>query len=80
MQHNPRFADGVIGLVAALTALAQQGITVTYNGIRQIVAEGSFAYLRSEGTFAGQPFVFHALLRVADGRCVEHWDVMVPRQ
>ena len=53
---------------------------MTYNGIRQIVTEGSFAYLRSEGTFAGQPFVFHALLRVADGRCVEHWDVMVPRQ
>jgi predicted SnoaL-like aldol condensation-catalyzing enzyme len=50
------------------------------DGIRQIVAEGSFAYLRSEGTFAGQPFVFHALFRVADGRCVEHWDVMVPRQ
>jgi len=22
VQHNPRFADGVIGLVAALTALA----------------------------------------------------------
>jgi predicted SnoaL-like aldol condensation-catalyzing enzyme len=79
VQHNPRFADGVSGLLAALTTLAEQGITMTYNGIRQVVADGDLAYLRSEGTFAGQPFVFHDLFRVADGRCVEHWDVMVPR-
>jgi predicted SnoaL-like aldol condensation-catalyzing enzyme len=79
VQHNPRFADGVSGLVAALGALAEQGITMKYNGIREVVAEGDFAYLRSEGTFAGEPFVFHDLFRVADGHCVEHWDVMVPQ-
>jgi predicted SnoaL-like aldol condensation-catalyzing enzyme len=67
-QHNPRFADGVSGLVAALSALAEQGITMKYDGIRQVVVEGDFAYLRSEGTFAGEPFVFHDLFRVADGR------------
>jgi predicted SnoaL-like aldol condensation-catalyzing enzyme len=78
IQHNHRFADGVSGLVAAVTALAEQGITMKYDGIRQVVAQGDFAYLRSEGTFGGQPFVFHDLFRVADGRCVEHWDVMVP--
>ena len=78
VQHNHRFADGVSGLVNAVTALAEQGITMKYDGIRQVVAQGDFAYLRSEGTFAGQPFVFHDLFRVADGRCVEHWDVMVP--
>jgi predicted SnoaL-like aldol condensation-catalyzing enzyme len=78
VQHNHRFADGVSGLVAAVTALAEQGITMKYDGIRQVVAQGDFAYLRSDGTFAGQPFVFHDLFRVADGRCVEHWDVMVP--
>ncbi|NYE96355.1 putative SnoaL-like aldol condensation-catalyzing enzyme [Psychromicrobium silvestre] len=78
LQHNHRFADGVSGLVAAVTALAQQGITMKYDGIRQVVAQGDFAYLRSEGMFGGQPFVFHDLFRVAAGRCVEHWDVMVP--
>ena len=61
VQHNPRFADGISGLVAALTALAEQGITMSYDGIHQVVAEGDFAYLRSEGQFAGQPFVFHDL-------------------
>ncbi|MFD4600563.1 nuclear transport factor 2 family protein [Streptomyces sp. NPDC058464] len=79
VQHNPRFADGVSGLVAALTALAEQGVTMSYDGIRQVVVEGDFAYLRSEGSFAGTPFVFHDLFRVAGGKCVEHWDVMVPR-
>jgi len=79
IQHNPRFADGVSGLVAALTALAGQGITMKYDGIRQVVADGNFAYIRSEGMFGGQPFVFHDLFRIADGRCAEHWDVMVPR-
>ena len=78
VQHNPRFADGISGLVAALTALAERGITMRYDGIRQVIAEGNFAYLRSEGTFAGEPYLFHDLFRVADGRCAEHWDVMVP--
>jgi predicted SnoaL-like aldol condensation-catalyzing enzyme len=78
IQHNPRVANGVSGLVAALTAFAEQGITMTYDGIRQVAADGNFAYLRSEGQFGGQPFVFHDLFRVADGKIIEHWDVMVP--
>jgi predicted SnoaL-like aldol condensation-catalyzing enzyme len=78
IQHNPRFADGISGLVAAVTALAEQGITMSYKGISQTVAEGDFGYTRSEGQFGGQPFIFHDLFRVIDGKCVEHWDVMVP--
>jgi predicted SnoaL-like aldol condensation-catalyzing enzyme len=79
IQHNPRFADGISGLTAALTALSKDGITMRYDAIRHVLAEGDFAYLRSEGTFADQPHVFHDLFRVADGRCAEHWDVIVPR-
>jgi predicted SnoaL-like aldol condensation-catalyzing enzyme len=79
IQHNHRFDNGVSGLVQALAALAEQRITMTYDGIRQVVADGDFAYIRSEGTFAGEPFVFHDLFRVEAGRCAEHWDVMVQR-
>jgi predicted SnoaL-like aldol condensation-catalyzing enzyme len=79
VQHNPRFDNGVSGLVQALTTLAEQGITMRYDGIRQVVADGDFAYIRSEGAFGGDPYVFHDLFRVAAGKCVEHWDVMVPR-
>jgi predicted SnoaL-like aldol condensation-catalyzing enzyme len=78
VQHNPRFADGVSGLLQALTALAEQAITMRYDGIQQAVADGDFAYFRSEGVFGGGSYVFHDLFRVADGKCVEHWDVMVP--
>jgi predicted SnoaL-like aldol condensation-catalyzing enzyme len=78
VQHNPRFADGVSGLVAALGELAQQGITMRYDRIHHVVVEGNFGYLHSTGHFADEAYVFHDLFRVADGKCVEHWDVMVP--
>lgn len=78
VQHNPRFADGVSGLVAGLGALAAQGITMKYDQILHVVVEGDFAYLHSRGHFGDQNYVFHDLFRVTDGKCVEHWDVMVP--
>ena len=78
VQHNPRFADGVSGLLAALGELAEQGITMKYDEILHVVVQGDFGYLHSSGHFGGDPFVFHDLFRVSDERCVEHWDVMVP--
>ncbi|MFD3309542.1 hypothetical protein [Streptomyces sp. NPDC058694] len=79
IQHNPRFADGVSGLAAALGELAKAGQSLTYSDVLDVVAEGDFAYIRSVGVFAGADYVFHDLFRVADGRAAEHWDVMVPR-
>ena len=67
VQHNHRFDNGVSGLVQALTALAEQGITMKYDGIRQVVADGDFAYIRFEGTFAGYPYVPHDLFHVDSG-------------
>ena len=79
VQHNPRFADGVSGLLAALEALAAQGITMKYDRITHVVANGNFAYVRSEGKFGDEPFIFHDLFRVDAGRCAEHWDVITGR-
>ncbi|MEU9288943.1 nuclear transport factor 2 family protein [Streptomyces sp. NPDC048275] len=79
VQHNPRFADGISGLAAALGELAKSGHSLKYSDVLHVVAEGNFAYVRSVGVFAGTDFVFHDLFRVAEGRAVEHWDVMVPR-
>jgi predicted SnoaL-like aldol condensation-catalyzing enzyme len=76
VQHNPHFGDGISGLAVAL---AQQGITMTYDEITHVVAEGDFAHTRSVGSFASTLYVFHDLFRVADGRAAEHSDVMVPR-
>jgi predicted SnoaL-like aldol condensation-catalyzing enzyme len=78
-QHNPRFADGVSGLAAAVRALADQGVTMRYSDVLHVVAEGDFVYTHSHGSFAGTPFVFHDLFRVAAGRAAEHWDVMTTR-
>ena len=78
IQHNPRFADGVSGLTAALGALAEQGITVKYDEILHVVVQGDFGYLHSNGHFGGEAYTFHDLFRVSDGKGVEHWDVMVP--
>lgn len=76
VQHNHRFADGISGLSAALAALAEQGISMTYTQVHELVAEGNFGYTYSDGVFGSVPYVFHDLFRVADGRAVEHWDVM----
>jgi predicted SnoaL-like aldol condensation-catalyzing enzyme len=76
VQHNPRFADGVSGLAAALGELAKQGITMQYSEITHVVADGDFAYTRSLGRFGDAAFVFHDLFRVSDGLVVEHWDVI----
>jgi predicted SnoaL-like aldol condensation-catalyzing enzyme len=76
VQHNPRFADGVSGLAAALGELAKQGIKMQYSEITHVVADGDFAYTRSLGRFGDGPFVFHDLFRVSNGRAVEHWDVI----
>jgi predicted SnoaL-like aldol condensation-catalyzing enzyme len=78
VQHNPRFSDGVSGLVGGLGALAEEGITMKYDEIVHVVVQGDFAYFHSSGHFGGSPYVFHDLFRVSDGKCVEHWDVMVP--
>jgi hypothetical protein len=65
-------------MLAALGALAQQGITMKYDEISHVVVQGNFAYLRSTGHFGEDSYVFHDLFRVSHGKCVEHRDVMVP--
>jgi predicted SnoaL-like aldol condensation-catalyzing enzyme len=78
IQHNPRFGNGVGALAAALAQLAEQGITMTYTARHHTVAEGDLGLVLSEGLFAGERYTFYDLFRVADGRAVEHWDVMTP--
>ncbi|MWB78251.1 hypothetical protein GLS40_09460 [Pseudooceanicola sp. 216_PA32_1] len=75
-QHNPQIADNLDGLGAALGALADQGITMVYTETPLVVAQGNFVFTGSEGTFGGEPTAFFDLFRVADGKIVEHWDVI----
>ena len=76
IQHNSQIADGLDGLGSALAAMAEQGIQMIYTDVHMVVAEGDFVFTASEGTLGGTPTAFYDLFRVADGKIVEHWDVI----
>ncbi|WP_329141966.1 nuclear transport factor 2 family protein [Streptomyces sp. NBC_01456] len=77
LQHNPEAADGLDGFGAAAAKWAEQGKNLVYRTVHKVVAEGDFVLLQSEGEF-GVPVVYWDLFRVADGKIVEHWDVIAP--
>lgn len=74
-QHNVGIGDGLDGLGAALGALAEQGVTMVYDTVHQVIAEGNFVLTVSEGRFGPTPTAFYDLFRVENGRIVEHWDI-----
>jgi predicted SnoaL-like aldol condensation-catalyzing enzyme len=75
-QHNPSIGDGLDGLSKALEAMAKAGVTMRYDRIHKVLAEGNFVLTVSEGEFAGKHSAFYDLFRVAGGKIVEHWDVI----
>lgn len=76
IQHNPRVADGLSGLGAALEALAKQGIAMKYDKVHRVLGEGNFVLTMSEGSFGTTPSAFYDLFRVENGKIGEHWDTI----
>ena len=76
LQHNTAIADGVSGLNAALSALAQQGIQMIYDETHLVLAQGNYVLAVCEGTYGGAPTSYYDLWRVENGKIAEHWDVM----
>ncbi|MDN3243125.1 nuclear transport factor 2 family protein [Glycomyces tritici] len=76
-QHNPEAADGLDGFGAAAAAWGEQGKNLVYRHLHKVVAEGDLVLLQSEGEF-GEPVAYWDLFRVADGKIVEHWDIVAP--
>ena len=76
IQHNTGIADGVSGLNAALGALAEQGVSMIYDEVHMVLAQGNFVLAVSEGTFGGASTSYYDLWRVENGKIAEHWDVM----
>ena len=70
-------ADGLSGFGAAAEAWAADGKNLVYKKLHQIIAQDDFVFTRSEGTF-GEPVAYNDLWRIADGKIVEHWDVIAP--
>jgi len=76
IQHNPQIADQLSGLGKALEYLASIGVTMKYDTIHQVLGEGNFVLIVSEGTFGGKHTSFYDLFRVENGKIAEHWDVI----
>jgi predicted SnoaL-like aldol condensation-catalyzing enzyme len=82
-QHNPRAADGAEGLKSYLEFLKGK-FPKSRSEIKRVFAEGDYVILhvhavREPGT-KGQAII--DIFKVADGKIVEHWDVVqdVPDQ
>lgn len=81
-QHNPMIEDGLEGLGKAFGAMAAENNMFILNKTHRVLAEGNFVVLHSEGEWGGKPQSFFDIFRIADGKLVEHWDVIqeVPAQ
>ena len=75
-QHDPRIADGLSALRQALKTTSDEGITIEYDRIHRVLAEGDFVLSVSEGSLGGIHSAFYDLFRVAEGKLVEHWDTI----
>jgi len=74
-EHNPRIGYGLSALRSALSASdSNGGITIKYENMHRILAEGDFVITVSEGSVNGAQSSFFDLFRVAHGKLVEHWD------
>jgi predicted SnoaL-like aldol condensation-catalyzing enzyme len=74
-EHNPRIGDSLPALRAALSAAeSSEGITIKYDKMHRILAEGNFVVSVCEGSVNGIHSSFFDLFRVANDRIVEHWD------
>jgi len=72
-QHNPQIPDGVAGIKAAAAGLP---FNLTYEP-GMVAAEGDYVMVHGRYTGWGpKPMVAVDIFRVADGKVVEHWDVM----
>ncbi len=76
IQHNPLIPDQLSGLGKAIGEWAELGITMKYDTIHQVLGEGNFVLVVSEGHLGGIHNAFYDLFRVENGKIAEHWDVI----
>ena len=76
-EHNPRIGDDLSALRMALSdPPSNECITIKYDKMHRILAEGNFVLTVSEGAINGVHSSFFDLFRVAHGKLVEHWDTI----
>jgi predicted SnoaL-like aldol condensation-catalyzing enzyme len=76
IQHNPNAADGVEGFLAFAKA-SQERAPVMRVEIKRVIAEADHVVTHSRFTIPGAPErSIMDVWRLADGKIVEHWDVI----
>ena len=78
IQHDPLVADGLEGLADFLESLAESGQSMRYLETRLLIGSGDLVAALSRMELGGTEMAVIDLFRVADGRLVEHWDVLEP--
>lgn len=74
VEHNPRLADGIATVQAALEAEDNGRKQIDYQRIHRVLAEGNFVLCVCEGQFSGVHSAYYDLFRLAGGKIIEHWD------
>jgi len=77
-QHNPMIGDGLDALKDAFDDLAAQGMSINYQKIHRIIADGNYVFLMAEGKMGSVATAFFDLFRLDEGIIVEHWDIIAP--
>ena len=78
-QHNPRVPDGPEGVHAFLTGARAQYPDMRME-LKRVIVDGEFVVLHCHVRFTDEDrgMAVVDILRVQDGRMVEHWDVGQP--
>ena len=75
LQHNPSVGDGL----AIVRKLAQaENRQLTYEEIVLLVGRGNFVAVLCKANWEGAPLAQVDILRLEDGKIVEHWDNVEP--
>ncbi len=75
-QHNPAVGDGLAAFGAAAQGMAEAGTPMVYTKNHMLMVQGNFALAVSEGQFLGNHSCFYDLIRIENGKIVEHWDAI----
>lgn len=76
IQHNPYMGDGVKEFFSVLEQWKREGRPQEYHTIHQVLGEGNFVLVLSEGYLHGVHSAFYDLYRIENDKIIEHWDVI----
>lgn len=74
IQHNPWLSDEISSIKKVINDWVKEEKIMKYETVHQLLGEGNFVLLMSEGYFHDVHTSFYDLFRIEDGKIAEHWD------